>query len=138
MGSLKVDVRLDVSGALADGRAEAAVGQWQERTTAALADRAVEMLGDWDLRMDESGRATGAFREHLHVIRRSRWEADVPGPVIRGVTWAPWLEGTSRRNASTGFGGYHLFRRTRRDLGKEATEIAERTLGEVIDEMGGE
>lgn len=136
MGTLKIELRLDVSGPLADGRAEQAVEQWQERTTQALADEAVQMLGDWP--MDKTGRSTGRFRANLREVRDSPSSMTVPGPMIRGVTWAPWLEGTSTRNRSTPFRGYHLFRKTRRDLDQRAAEIGERILADVIAEMGGE
>ena len=135
-GSLKITLKLDVSGPLADGRAERAVETWQERTTQALADEAVEMLGAFP--MDKSGRSHGGFRENLHPVRQTRAAVTVPGPMIEGVTWAPWLEGTSKRNASTGFRGYHLFRTTRRDLDQRAAGTGERVLRDVISEMGGQ
>lgn len=134
MGTLKVSVSLDVSGPLADGRAEKAVEDWQERTTQALAAEAVKMLGD--TAMDKSGRASGAFREHLKAVTVSPGEASVPGPMIRGVVWAPWLEGTSTRNKSTQFRGYKLFAKTRAELNQRATDIAQRELDAVIAEMG--
>jgi hypothetical protein len=136
MGSLKIGVSLDVSGPLSDGRAEKAVGEWQERTTQALADEAVKMLGGTV--MDKGGRSHGAFRENLHEVRKTRSDVTVPGPMIRGVTWAPWLEGTSTRNRSTQFPGYHVFSRTRAGLSQRATEIGQRVLDEVMGEMGSE
>lgn len=135
MGSLKISLKLDVSGPLADGRAEQAVGDWQERVTQALADEAVRELGSFP--MDKSGRSHGGFRQNLREVRESRNAVTVPGPMIRGVTWSPWLEGTSTRNASAGFRGYRLFRKTRADLDRRAEETGQRELEYVIRQMGG-
>ena len=56
----------------------------------------------------------------------------------KGVVWSPWLEGTSKRNDSTGFKGYGLFRKTRLQLQKLAPQIAQEQLDKVISRMGGE
>lgn len=136
MGSLKISLKLDVSGPLADGQAEAAVGEWQQRTSQALADEAVKELGSFP--MDKSGRSTGAFRSHLVTVRKDRATVDIPGPMIKGVVWAPWLEGSSKRNHSTHFPGYKIFSKTRRDLDQRATEIGQRELDQVMREIGGE
>lgn len=135
-GSLRVTLKLDVSGPLADGRAAAAVGQWQERTSQALAGEAVSFLGSFP--MDKTGRSTGGFREHLHEVRKTREMVLVPGPMVEGVTWAPWLEGNSKRNRSTKFRGYHLFRKARLQMDKRATETGQRVLGEIMRQIGGE
>jgi hypothetical protein len=135
MGTLKIKLAADVSGPLADGTAEKAVDQWLERTTQRLGDEAVEMLRAYPL--DKSGRAHGAFQSMLQVTRVSVSQTMVRGPQERGVVWSPWLEGTSSRNESTGFKGYHLFRKTRQQLQKRAPQIGEQVLSEVIGEMGG-
>jgi hypothetical protein len=57
--------------------------------------------------------------------------------MITGVTWAPWLEGKSKRNESTGFGGYHLFRKTAAALRKRAIDVLQHRLDEFIGRMGG-
>lgn len=41
------------------------------------------------------------------------------------VIYGPWLEGTSSRNTTTRFKGYHLFRRAAQDV--------ERNLGRILD-----
>jgi hypothetical protein len=136
LGTLKVSAKVDVSGALASGAAGKALADWEQRTSQALADEAVKELGSFP--MDKTGRATGAFREHLHPTRENRSEVTVVGPTVKGVVWSPWLEGTSKRNQSTGFPGYHVFRKTRLELGKRAEEIGQRELDAVMREIGGE
>lgn len=136
MGSLKVRVSLDVSGALADGRAVEAAREWQEATSQALGDEAVRMLRDFP--MDKTGRATGAFQRSLHAQRANFYTVIVRGPAEKGVVWAPWLEGVSSRNQSTRFKGYRLFRKTRLQLDRKATEIGQRKLDEIMSRIGGE
>jgi len=135
-GTLKVRVDAVITGPIADGRASDATMEWAERVTGRLGERAVELLRDFP--MDKSGRSTGAFGERLSAERVSSTETRVKGPQERGVVWSPWLEGTTKRNESTGFKGYRLFSKTRRQLNDEATEIGQQVLDEVLPEMGGE
>jgi hypothetical protein len=88
--------------------------------------------------MNKSGRAHGAFENALKTERISPTETRIPGPMERGVVWSPWLEGTSKRNDSTGFKGYGLFRRTRLQLQKMAPQVAQAELEKVLPRMGGE
>jgi len=134
-GTLKITVDCAVSGPLADGRAIDAAAKWAENTSQALGDEAVRMLREFP--MNKSGRARGAFQGALKTERRSPSETLVAGPQQRGVAWASWLEGTSRRNESTGFKGYGLFRKTRAELQKRAPEIGQRELDKLLSEMGG-
>lgn len=136
MGSLQIEARLDVTGPLSDGRAEKAVAEWQRRTSQAIAEQGVAMLRE--VRMDKSGRATGVFQHALHIVRDSPAQVRIPGPRERGLVWSPWLEGVSRRNESTHFKGYHLFRTTRRRLQGRAAEIGQQQLDELMPQIGGE
>lgn len=135
MGSLKVKVDCRVSGPLADGDADRAAQEWAENTTQALADKGVELLGAFP--MDKSGRSRGAFQGALRTVRVSPTQTRIPGPQEKGVVWSPWLEGTSKRNETTGFKGYGLFRKTRLQLQKMAPQIAQEQLDKVIGRMGG-
>jgi hypothetical protein len=132
---VKIDITVHPAGPLLDGRADGALAQWQESTSKAIADEGMERLGK--VPMNKSGRSKGNFRASLHEVRQSRAAVTIPGPMIRGATWAPWLEGTSRRNRSTRFRGYHLFRDTARELDGLAEQIGERELAKVIADMGG-
>jgi hypothetical protein len=135
-GVLKIQLKFDASGPLADGAAAKLTETWTENTTQALADAGVEMLRAFP--MDKSGKAAGAFQANLHTVRRSLNEVRVPGPNIKGVAWAPWLEGTSTRNQGNKFKGYHLFRKTRLALQKMAPEIGQAELDKLMPMIGGE
>ena len=134
-GSMRVKAEVQVQGPLADGRAADAMDKWAERTAKALGDEGVERLRAF--RMDKTGRAHGGFQANLHLIVAGP-VARIPGPNIKGVVWTPWLEGTSKRNESTGFKGYHLFRKTRLVLQKRAPEVGQRELDRIMPEIGGD
>ena len=134
MGTLRVKAEIQVQGPLADGRAEDAMKKWADRTAKALGDEGIERLRAF--RMDKTGRAHGGFQENLHLITAGP-VARIPGPMIKGVVWTPWLEGTSQRNSSTGFKGYRLFRKTRLALQKRAPEVGQRELDRIMPEIGG-
>jgi hypothetical protein len=136
MGSLKIRVDCRVSGPLANGEAEKAAQEWAKNTMQALADKGVELLRAFP--MNKTGRAHGAFENALKTERISPTEIRIPGPMERGVVWSPWLEGTSKRNDSTGFRGYGLFRRTRLQLQKMAPQVAQAELEKVLPRMGGD
>lgn len=135
MGTLKIRADAVVTGPLFDGRAARAAQEWAEKTSQALGDEGVKMLRQ--VPMNKSGRATGAFQEKVQAVRRSPSEVRIAGPQERGVVWASWLEGVSKRNQSTGFKGYRLFRKTRQALDEKATEIGQRELEKLLPEMGG-
>lgn len=135
MATLKITVDCAVSGPLGDGRAIELAEKWAENTSQALGDEAVKMLRAFP--MNKSGRARGGFEGALRVERRTPSETRVKGPQERGVAWAPWLEGTSKRNESTRFKGYGLFAKTRAELQKKAADIGQRQLDALIGEMGG-
>ena len=124
-----------VHGPLFDGEASAAVTQWLQVTREDLGDKGADMLRAFP--MDKTGRAHGGFQANIRVMNRGAMVV-IPGPKISGVTWSPWLEGTSRRNDSTGFKGYHLFRKTSAKLRRIAKALAQQKLGEgYIQRMGG-
>lgn len=134
-GSFKVTVQADVTGPLADGTADNALQEWARNTAKALGDEGVRLLRQFP--MNKTGRAHGNFQEHLKVLQRGP-EARIPAPTIKGVTWGPWLEGTSKRNESTRFKGYHLFRKTRQELQKRAPEIGQAELDKIMPKLGGD
>lgn len=137
MGSLKIRVDCRVEGPLASGEADKAAQDWATNTTQAIADEGAELLRTFP-GMDKTGRARGGFQQGLMTKRISPTETRIVGPTVRGVAWTPWLEGTSKRNESTGFKGYHLFRKTRLQLSKMAPGIAQEELDKVLPRMGGD
>lgn len=133
-GQLKVTVEADVKGPLADGTADRVLSDWAQATAKALGDEGAALLRAFP--MNKTGRARGGFQANLRVLQQGP-EARIPAPMITGVTWGPWLEGTSKRNESTGFKGYHLFRKTRQELQRRAPDIGQRELDKVIGQLGG-
>lgn len=134
-GTFKVEIRPEVTGPLADGTADRALQDWAQNTARALGDEGVKLLRRFP--MNKTGRAHGAFQAALHVLHDGP-QARIPGPQFEGITWSPWLEGTSKRNESTGFKGYHLFRKTRLELQKRAPEIGQRELDKIMPRLGGD
>jgi hypothetical protein len=135
MGSLTVDATADVSGALADGTAESLLADLTDRITQRIADEAMNGLKSFD--MDKTGRAHGGFQSSLKQVGMGS-SIVIPGPMITGVTWAPWLEGTSSRNSSTGFKGYKLFAKTARALNAgKAGQVADDEVAKYVAEIGG-
>jgi hypothetical protein len=133
--TLAVTAYVNTGGPLFDGSAPEILARFEADARQAIADRGVELLRAFP--MDKTGRARGGFQDKLKTVTRSNAVA-IPGPMITGVVWAPWLEGTSKRNQSTGFKGYRLFRTTRAMLNRQATEIAETRLPPYLRELGGE
>lgn len=134
MGVLKIDLMPEVTGPLTNGEAERALADWAENTAAELGKQGEQLLRDFP--MNKTGRAKGGFQANLHVMQQGSM-ARIPAPMIRGVTWGPWLEGTSSRNRSTRFKGYHLFRRTRQELQRRAPDVGQRELDKVMPRLGG-
>jgi hypothetical protein len=133
-GTFKVTVQADVTGPLADGTADNALQEWAQNTAAALGKEGADLLRAFP--MNKTGRAHGGFQANLKVLQKGP-EARIPAPTIKGVTWGPWLEGTSKRNDSTRFKGYHLFRKTRQELQKRAPDIGQAELDKIMPKLGG-
>jgi len=133
-GILKVQASVDVAGPLADGTADRALDDWAKATAAELARQGADMLRMWP--MDKTGRAHGNFQSSLRVIQ-SGPVARIPGPMISGFTWSPWLEGVSKRNLTTRFKGYRLFRKTAQELRRRAPDVGEQQLRRILPRLGG-
>lgn len=127
----KIRITASVSGPLADGTAHQAVRDWLDATKQDVADQAVTRLRA--VTMDRTGRATGHYQKMIRTTLLNYKDVLVDDPVIYG----PWLEGTSKRNESTRFKGYRLWRRTRLQVKREAPKIAQAKLPEYIERMGG-
>lgn len=135
MGVLTVRADVEAGGPIFDGRYDEVLGKWAHDTAKEIGDQGVTELRAFT--MDKTGRARGGFQENVHAFTEGP-TARIPGPMIRGVTWSPWLEGTSKRNSSTGFKGYRLFRKTAASLRRQAAGIGQRVMRRYIGELGGE
>ncbi len=126
--------RIDVStsGPLFDNLCQDIVRDWLDVTKREVADMGVRELDAFE--MDKSGRGTGHYQSMIttRVIRYN--DVLITDPVIYGM----WLEGSSKRNESTRFKGYHLWRRTRLRLRRVFKDVAQKKLDEYyIRRMGG-
>ena len=76
-----------------------------------------------------------------HYARNVSQDVDVQG--LRGrigdgkVEYGPWLEGTSSRNQSTRFKGYHAFRKVGQWLEKKADDVLEKNIRKAVQRMKG-
>lgn len=128
----RVDIVVDVSGPLFNGTAEHVIREWLNEAKQDVADEGVRMLQA--VVMDKTGRATGQYQSEVHTHVVSQYNDVV---ISDYVIYGPWLEGISERNRTTRFKGYHLWRRTRNELRKRATQIAEDKLREKYAERLG-
>lgn len=135
-GTLRVTADVEAGGPIFEpGRAKAVLDAWAHDTARELGDQGVTELRAFP--MDKTGRARGGFQANVHSEVNGP-VARIRGPMIRGVTWAPWLEGTSTRNSSTGFKGYRLFRKTRLSLQRKAVDVGQRVMRRYIGDLGGQ
>lgn len=131
MASAKIKLKVSVGGPLADGTAHGAVHEWIDASKKAIADDAESRLRA--VHMDRSGRSTGYYAENYRTTVLSYNDILIDNPVVYG----PWLEGTSSRNESTRFKGYHLWRKARQATAQRANAIAEEKLPAYMDRIGG-
>jgi hypothetical protein len=129
--------KVTITGPVFDGQAAIAARDF----TRALSTEIAEIARDWikldTARMDKSGRGgTGAAASGVKLAGSGQnWT--VSGGINKGVYAWPWLEGTSKRNQSTPFKGYHTFRRTRARMRTQVTPYAQKELAAFIERMGG-
>ena len=136
-GSFKVEISADVGGPFMHADIGAALGDWAQNVAKELGDEGVRRLKAWPFKGGGHGDSGGGFQANLNVLQNGP-VARIKGPMITGVTWSPWLEGNSKRNSSTRFRGYGLFRKTAAQLRKMAPEIGDRELAKIMPRLGGE
>lgn len=137
MGTLKVTADCRVSGPLTDGRYAAVLDQWRANTVAEITKAGRDYIATAAESFDRSGRggtgrAAAGVRAHAAGA-----EGTITGGIEEGDFSWPWLEGSSGRNLTTGFKGYHAFARTRLRLDTEAQAIGERELARLLPQIGG-
>ena len=127
-----------LSGPLFDGQASEAARDF----TDSLAHEVAEIGRDWirieATGMDKSGRGgTGKAAGGVEGPIGSNGAYVIRGGIREGKYAWPWLEGDSKRNQSTGFKGYHTFRRTRLRMRKQVQPFAQARLEQYLLMMGG-
>ncbi len=135
MGTLKVTVTLTKHGPLLDGAAPEIINRWLDGVKQDIADEGLQNLRTFV--MDKTGRATGHYQADITTSRVSYNDVKISNPAASGYAYGPWLEGVSKRNRSTRFKGYRLWRKTKVLLDERAPVIAEAKLPELIKELGG-
>jgi hypothetical protein len=125
-----------LSGPIFTGEAEAAARDF----TSSLAGEIAAIGRDWIRldtdRMTKSGSDTGAAAAGVELSGGNGTYV-IKGGVRKGQYAWPWLEGTSKRNQSTGFKGYGSFRRTRLRMRKQVTPFAQQRIEGYLARMGG-
>jgi hypothetical protein len=131
VGALKVRIIVKAQGPLYDGSAPAIVHAWSDQVKRDIAQEGVNRLKSFA--MDKSGRATGRYQSEIQTSTLSFNDIRIHDPIVYG----PWLEGSSTRNRSTRFKGYHLWRKTAQALEEDAPKIAEKRMPELVARLGG-
>lgn len=123
-----VQVQMNVSGPLFDGRAEAAIDDFLDAAKSTVADVAVIELRT--LGMSQYDHPTGFYVSTIHVERVMEDYV-----ITDNAVYGDWLEGVSSRNAATRFKGYKTFRLITQRLKRDAVVIAEATIRRFISRM---
>ena len=132
-GSVKVVVR----GPIFNGEASEAARALCADIVEAGAKQGAGIVKSKAKKFNRSGRGgTGAAAAAV-TYRVTEMTATIVGESTKGVVWWPWLEGTSKRNASTRFKGYHAFRLATGVMRKRIKTIANKLLPEYTERMGG-
>jgi uncharacterized protein YodC (DUF2158 family) len=126
-----------LSGPLFTGEAAAAAQDFANSLAGEIAQIGATWIKVEAQGYDKSGRGgTGQAAEGVKVAGQGgRWT--ISGGISKGSYAWPWLEGTSKRNQSTGFKGYHTFRRTRLRMRKQVTPWAQEQIEAYLLQMGG-
>lgn len=124
------DVDVSYSGPMFDGRAQAAGDRMARDMTDTLGKRGKDMVLE---RLGEVIRhPTGYYESQVRVNVVTDHEHVVTDG---GVVYGPWLEGTSSRNETTRFKGYHTFRVIGQRLEAEAEELTRADVERATLEM---
>jgi hypothetical protein len=126
--ALKVTVGL--SGALIEGLGPQVIADYLDETrhvVGVLAYTEVRVQLDRSLQ-----HPTGTYTGRLTVqpVGRQTVVTD------QGIVYGPWLEGTSHRNQSTRFKGYHSFQRAAKTTDAKADAVAEQILQKYLPRLG--
>jgi hypothetical protein len=131
MASLDVSFSLHKQGPLFDDLAPEIIHAWLDDVKKDIAQEGVNELRSFV--MDKSGRATGRYQAEIITSTLMYNDIKIHDPVVYG----PWLEGSSKRNRSTRFKGYHLWRKTAQALQERAPDIAEAKMPDLVNRLGG-
>lgn len=132
-GRLEVTAFVHVEGPFMNADVGAILDEFDRDVRRTIAERGIKYLREWPFKSHRGG----GFESNLRVVDAGD-VTRIPGPAIRGVTWSPWLEGGTKRNRSTHFPGYGLFKKTAARLQDEAGDIGDEVLKKYMPRLGGE
>lgn len=132
-GSLEVTAFTHVEGPFMHANIGAVLDEFDKDVRHTIAEKGVKYLKEWPFKSHRGG----GFEANLRIVEQGA-TLKIPGPQIRGVTWSPWLEGVSKRNSSTRFPGYGLFKKTAGRLQDEAGDIGDEVLKKYMPRLGGD
>jgi hypothetical protein len=113
-------------GPLFDGRARVAVHEALNEIKAAVAKRTYDLV---QVRLETVlQNPTGYYQSRIRISPAPDGLSVNDDQVIYG----PWLEGTSSRNKTTRFKGYHTFRTVTQQVQREVPVITERVLATYL------
>lgn len=115
----RVDIDIDVSGPMFDGRASKAAEDLVNGIEREVAEFGADMVRAQLDRVLK--RPTGRYRRSIHVQSEFGAEVVTDG----GIVYGPWLEGTGSRNRTTRFKGYSTYRRVAQYVDERSEEIAQ-------------
>jgi hypothetical protein len=136
MPGADVDLSTRVTGPLADGRAQLVVTRILDDTARELGQGTRRDIRAAARAMNKTGR--GGTGEAARGVSISYGDAViVRGGIREGKFSWPWLEGTSQRNQSTPFGGYHAFAAAAARMADRAQQVLDKHAGQGARQMGG-
>lgn len=77
---------------------------------------------------------TGYYNSRVVVDRRTQYR----GITDQGVVYGGWLEGVTERNRTTRFKGYWTFRVVAASLNRDALQLVEPILNDLLTELNGD
>lgn len=120
---------ITVVGPAVDGTAKRILAAGMDEAARKLADDAQSEV---EQQTGQFRNPTGRFRSLLHVEVAAPFYRVLPGM----LPYVHWLEGTSRRNETTRFKGYHLFARARTRFESYAQARFEQYLQPALRRIG--
>lgn len=117
---------MSTSGPLFTKRLDASVEAAVRRAETKLADAGVALVRN--VVRSSAQRRTGRYERAVRNTRTAGSSQVNDG----GIVYGPWLEGVSRRNATTSFKGYAPYRKAAQQLEKRARPITEAELRKAL------
>lgn len=132
MPQVRVNVKMETKGAIFNAaKSKAAASRMIIGINETIAQEGVDRVR---ARLSQVLRSpSGYYQSQIAVQRRQIYR----GYWDNNVVYGGWLEGTSSRNASTRFKGYHTFRLVKQTLDNDAVGLAQPFVTRFVNEMNG-